>query len=309
MTRRILIDTDAGSDDAVALVAALRDPAITVEAITVVAGNVPLPQAVHNTLLCIDMAGTYAPPVYAGRAAPLLRPLFTGEFTHGEDGLGDMGWPPPSGAPAEGHAVDAMIRLAAQWAGTLEIVTLGPLSNLALACLRAPEFAEQVKSVTVMAGTGTGGGNVTPLAEFNLYVDAEAGHIVLHSGLPLTFVPWDVSTEATFITQADLDTLAAKTTPSADFCVRCNAKLKDYNWATWGKVGMDWPDPLTLICALYPEIITETLTTYAAIEHKSEMAYGQMMIDPYELLERTPNTVLVRAVDAARFKELLFARL
>ncbi|MCB9456874.1 MAG: nucleoside hydrolase [Anaerolineaceae bacterium] len=304
--RRLLIDTDTASDDAVALIMALRDQRVHVEAITVVAGNVPLDLAVKNALVSVEVAGTYAPPVYRGVAKPLLRDLFTSEFVHGEDGMGNMNLPEPRSQAAAGHASDAMITLARQYPHELEIVTLGPLSNLALACLKAPDIAALVKSVFIMGGNGFGPGNVTPVSEFNIFVDAEAAQIVVNSGLPLTFVGWDVSTDATFITQADIDALLATGSKIAAFCVRCNAALQQYNADSWGKVGFDLPDPVTMAAALDPEIITRQIDAHVYIEHKSEACYGQMVIDQHGLLQRPANARVCLQVDARRFKDILF---
>lgn len=303
--RRFLIDTDTTSDDAVALIMALREPAIRVEAITVVAGNVPLPLAVKNALISVQVADTYAPPVYAGVAKPLLRELLTSEFVHGADGMGDMNLPEPTLQVTEGHAVDQIIELTQRYPHELEIITLGPLMNLALACLKAPEIATLVKHVYVMGGNGFGPGNMTPVAEFNIFVDAEAAQIVLDSQMPLTFVGWDVSTDETFLTQADLDALLATRSQVAEFCVRCNAVLKQYNADAWGKVGIDLPDPVTMAVALYPEIVTRQLSAYVTVEHKSTNTYGQMVIDQHGLLDRPANATICQQIDAVRFKQIL----
>lgn len=307
--RRILIDTDTASDDAVALIAALRDPHVHVEAITVVVGNVPLDLAVKNALISVQIADTYKPPVYKGAGKPLLRPLFTSEFVHGADGMGNMDLPAPTLIPADGHAIDRMIEIIQTYPNEIELITLGPLTNLALAYLKAPEIAQQVKSVFVMGGQGFGGGNITPVAEFNLFVDAEAAQIVIDSRMPLTFVGWDVSTDETFINQQDIDTLLTSGSEIAHFCVRCNDTLKAHNAASWDKQGFDLSDPVTLIAALYPEIITQQIHAYSHVEYKSADLYGYMMIDIHHLLNRPPNVTICQKVDARRFKEILFARI
>lgn len=304
--RHLLIDTDTASDDAVALIMALREPSVRVEAITVVAGNLPMEQALKNALICVEKAATYAPPVYRGLSKPLLRELLTAEFVHGADGMGDMNLPDPSLQPADGHAVDQIIALAHRYPGELEIVTLGPLMNLALACLKAPEIAGLIKRVSIMGGSGFGPGNVTPVAEFNLFVDAEAAQIVINSGLPLIFVGWDMSTGDTFVTQAELDALRATGSAIAEFCVRCNATLLEYNAASWGKVGIDLPDPVTMAVALDPQLITRQLHAHVSMEHKSADTYGQLIIDQYRLLQRPANAILCQEVDAAGFKAMLF---
>ena len=304
--RHFLIDTDTASDDAVAIIMALRDESVRVEAITIVAGNVPLDLGVKNCLISIEVADTYTPPVYAGSAKPLMRPLVTSEFVHGEDGMGNMNLPDPELQVSDGHAVDKIIELAHQFPNELEIVTLGPLTNLAIACLRAPEIAQLVKHVYVMGGTGLGTGNMTPVSEFNIYVDAEAAHIVLNSGLALSFVGWDASTDETFITQQDIDELHATGSRIAAFCVRCNHTLQDYNLASWDKVGFDLPDPVTMAVALYPDIVTKQLEAYCAVEYRSELTYGQTVIDQHHILQHEPNANFCIEVDASRFKEILY---
>ncbi|HEX2619582.1 MAG TPA: nucleoside hydrolase [Phototrophicaceae bacterium] len=307
--RKILIDTDTASDDAVALIAALRDPQIQIEAITVVAGNVPLDLAVKNALISVQVADTYAPPVYRGAVKPMMKALFTSEFVHGDDGMGNMNLPDPVLTAAEGHAIDQIIERVLANSGKLEIITLGPLTNLALAYLKAPEIAHRIKRVVVMGGNGFGPGNVTPVAEFNMFVDAEAAQIVLNSGMPLMFVGWDVSTDETFINQADIDALLASGSEIARFCVRCNATLQAHNAESWGKIGFDLPDPVTVITAIYPEIITDQVNAYSYVEYRSPDTYGQMVIDRYKLLNRPPNVTICQKIDPKRFKQLLFERI
>lgn len=307
--RHVLIDTDTASDDAVALIMALRDPRVRVEAITVVAGNVPVDLGVRNALCTVEAARTYAPPVYRGAPKPMLRELFTAEFVHGSDGMGEMNLPEPALQVSDGHAVDRMIEVIRRFPGEIEIITLGPLTNLALACLKEPDIAPLVKSVTIMGGAGFGPGNVTPVSEFNIFADAEAAQIVINSGLPLTFVGWDVSTDETFITQADLDRLTASGSEIAAFCVRCNATLKRYNLEAWGKIGIDLPDPTTVAAALEPDIVTDQVRVYSYVEYRSRDTYGQMVLDPHLLIGQPANVTIVRKIDAARFKQMLFDRL
>jgi len=177
--RHFLIDTDTASDDAVALLMALREPSVRVGAITVVAGNCPLDIGVRNALISVELAGTYAPPVYAGMSQPLLRELVTSEHVHGQDGLGNMDLPAPASEKQSGHAVDKIIEMAHCFPGELEIITLGPLTNLAMAILKEPSLPDLIQRVYIMGGAGLGPGNITPVAEFNFYVDAEAAHLVI----------------------------------------------------------------------------------------------------------------------------------
>lgn len=307
--RRFIIDTDTASDDAVALIMALREPAIRVEAITVVCGNLDVDLACKNARVTVEVATTYQPPIYRGASQPLLRPLFTSEFVHGQDGMGDMDLAEPALALSDGHAVDRIIEIVRAHAGEIEIITLGPLTNLALAVAKSPEIAPMVRRVWIMGGTGYGPGNVTPVAEFNLFVDAEAAQIVLNSGLPLTFVGWDVSTDDTFITLEDIAFLRSTGSPIAEFCVRCNAVLQQYNLDSWGKQGFDLPDPVTVAAALYPEIITEQITAFGYMEYRSPDTYGQLIIDRFGLNNKPANATFCLKIDPQQFKQKLFERI
>ena len=197
--RKLLIDTDTASDDAVALLMALRDPTVEVIAITVVAGNVPLELAVQNALYTVELAGVDV-PVYVGAATPLLEPLHTAQVVHGNDGMGDIGLPLTGRVPAEGDAVDRLIELIdAHEPGELTLVTLGPLTNIAVLFARRPDLATRLREVVMMAGTSDGLGNITAAAEFNVWVDPEAAAMVFRSGADLAMVGWDISRKyATF---------------------------------------------------------------------------------------------------------------
>jgi purine nucleosidase len=283
---------------------ALREPSIKVEAITVVAGNCALPICLKNALFTVEQAGTYCPPVFAGLTAPFMRPLFTAEAEHGKDGMGNMNLPEPHLKCEQGHAVDAIIETAHEFAGELEVITLGPLSNLALALLKEPGIAKEIKSVTIMGGCGLGPGNITPLAEFNIYVDAEAAFVVIDSGLNKTVVGWDVCCSETFINPDDIDHLNALGSLGR-FAVRCNASLREFN-LRWGKDGFDLPDPTTVAAALYPDMITHQFRAYGMVDYKSENAYGQFMIDKDHLLGKDANVNVVTEIDAQQFKQKLF---
>src|SRR5689334_6529842 len=186
--RRFLIDTDTASDDAVALVMALHAKdveEVQVEAITVVAGNVPLEQGVQNALYTVELCKSRV-PVYQGMAAPLLRPLQTAQHVHGRDGMGEIGLPLHGRTPATGHAVDIIRETIRRHPHEITLVTLGPLTNVAMALLLEPALAGLVKECVIMGGIGEGYGNVTPVAEYNIWVDPEAAKIVYASGLPIT---------------------------------------------------------------------------------------------------------------------------
>ncbi len=307
--KRFLIDTDTASDDAVALILALREPQIKVEAITVVAGNVPLPLAVKNALTAITVANTYQPPLYVGMARPLLRDPFTAEFVHGQDGMGNMALPEPDICPQPEHAVDALERIIEENPGQLELITLGPLTNIAMLCLKAPETVKKLQRITIMGGAGLGPGNITPVAEFNAYVDAEALHIVLHCGAPIFLVGWDVSMGTAFISAAEAEQLLNSGSEIARFCIRCNQSLQAFNFKRLNKHGFDLPDPATVAAAIYPDIILETFDAYTCVEYKNDSSYGQVIIDQMNLLSQPPNATICRAIDGPKFKQRLFQAL
>jgi len=301
--RHFLIDTDTASDDAVALLMALREPSVKVEAITVVAGNCPLETSVKNALISVEKAGTYSPPVYAGMTQPILRELFTSEFVHGQDGMGNMDLQSPTLEKQSDHAVDMIIETARHFPGVLEIVTLGPLTNLAIALLKEPTLPDLVKRVYIMGGAGLGQGNITPVAEFNFFVDAEAAHLVMKLKLAKTVVGWDVCMAETFINRSDIAHLNSLGS-LGEFAVRCNASLIEFNKG-WGKDGFDLPDPTTVAIALYPDIITKQFDAYGYVEYKSGKAYGQFIIDQLQLIGKPNNVTIITEIDAQQFKQKL----
>jgi purine nucleosidase len=302
--RRFVIDTDTASDDAVGLIMALREPSIKVEAITVVAGNCPIETCVKNALVSVERANTYSPPVYKGVGEPILRRQFTSEFVHGSDGMGEMELPEPNLKAESGHAVDAIIELADRYKGDLEIIALGPLTNLAIALIKEPRLAQQVKHLYVMGGAGLGPGNITPVAEFNFFVDAEAAEVVIRSKMRKSIVGWDVCMGKTFIDRNDISHLNSLG-ELGRFAVRCNHSLIAFN-TKWGNDGFDLPDPTTVAAALYPDFVTKAFDSACYVEYRSEQAYGQFVIDRHSLLQIAANATIVAEIDAAKFKAKLF---
>ena len=302
--KHFLIDTDTASDDAVALLMALREPSVRVEAITVVAGNCPLDISVRNALISIELAGTYAPPVYAGMPQPLLRELLTSEHVHGQDGLGNMDLPSPTSEKQSGHAVDTIIEMAHRFPGELEIITLGPLTNLAMAILKEPTLPDLIKRVYIMGGTGLGPGNITPVAEYNFYVDAEAAHLIIQSKLTKTVIGWDVCMAESFLNRSDiahLNSLGAL----GEFAVRTSASLIEFTKGL-GKDGFGPADQTAVAVALYPDIVTKQFDAYGYVEYKSEKAYGQFIIDQFQATGKPHNVTAITEIDAKQFKEKLF---
>lgn len=303
--RRFIIDTDTASDDAVAIILALKDPDVKVEAITVVAGNVPLKTAVRNALISAEMAGTYVPPVYVGRGAPLMRDLITAQDIHGMDGLGDVGYADPVHQPAEGHAVDAIIRLAGEVPG-LEIITLGPLTNVAMAFLQAPEVMKNIKHIYTMGGQYKLNNPYGPAAEFNIMVDAEAAKIVLASGVHVTLIPLDVCHGGAEINEAEMAQLRALNTKVGDFFIDCNRTLTAFLQKMMGRTGIPMPDPTAVAVALNPDMMEEKYEVFADVEVKSPFTYGEILYDFLNTYGKLGNCTLCAEIDVARFKKLVF---
>jgi purine nucleosidase len=303
VTRRLIIDTDTASDDAVALLMALREPSIEVEAITVVAGNVTLDQAVQNALYTAEIAGRPEVPIHAGRAAPLMRPLETAELVHGKDGMGDIGLPLSGREPAGDRAIDVLTDTITGSAGEITLVTLGPLTNVAVALLAEPRIADAIDHCFIMGGTGTGGGNTTPLAEFNLWADPEAARVVVRSGMPLTLVGWDISVASATFGPDEAEALRS-IGPLGGFAVDIQAVLDDYAREYSDIAGFDLPDPITMAVAIDPSIATfERHHVDVLIGDGPER--GQDVVDWLGLTGLEPNARITRHVPRQAFTDIL----
>ena len=256
MLRRVkplfLIDTDTASDDAVALIMALRSSAIRVLAITTVAGNVAVQQATRNALYTAELCGADV-PVFVGTEKPLYRPHQSAHWFHGRDGLGDHGYPVPSKAPEKQHAAEAIIATVEAHPG-LVLVTLGPLTNVALALQRNPAIAAKVGRCVVMGGAPCCEGNVTPAAEYNIWCDPEAARIVLRSGLPVELVGWHLCRGEAALNPDDIKYVLSFGTPQARFAIECNSRAQEAYFEQTGEHGISLPDPVAMSIALDPEL-------------------------------------------------------
>ncbi len=303
--RHFIIDTDTASDDAVALVMALRQPDIDVKAITVVAGNVPLDMGLQNALYTVELCGADT-PVYAGCAKPLLRELETAQDVHGRDGLGDIGLHLRGRAPADGHAADALRDVIRAHAGDITLVTLGPLTNVALALLREPELARRVSHCWIMGGIGSGHGNVTPTAEFNIWVDPEAARIVYESGMKMTMVGWDISWKhATFDAEQAAE-IRQIGTPLAEFVIDIQATLTEFSMTENALPGFDLPDPITMAAAIDPGI-AEYKDYRVDVTTGEGLARGITVVDVLGVSKRAPQMRVATSADRSAFVEMLKA--
>lgn len=277
MARTLLIDTDGGSDDVVALIMALRSERVRVAAITTVAGNVPVEQATRNVLYTAELCGAET-PVYAGAERPLVQELETAQWFHGKDGLGDHGYAPKSRKAESSHAVDATIQTVLANPG-IEIVTLGPLTNLALAIRKEPKIVQVIGRLLVMGGAPCCEGNVTPAAEFNIWVDPEAAKIVFRTGLPLEMVGWHLCRGTAALHQEDIEKILALGTPLAEFVIRCNSVAAEAYRVQTGEIGISLPDPIAMAIALRPELCASSSLHCVDIETASELTRGMTVVD------------------------------
>lgn len=315
--RAFLIDTDTASDDAVALIMALRAPDVRVVAITTVAGNVEVQQASRNALYTAEICGSDV-PVYPGAEKPLLRTHENATWFHGRDGLGDHHYPAPRRSPADVHAEDAIIGAVAANSGIV-IVTLAPLTNLALALAKKPSIASEVSRCVVMGGAPCCEGNVTPAAEYNIWADPEAARVVFRSGLPVELVGWHLSRGESVLRDDDITHIESFNNPVADFAIECNSHARQAYKVQTGEEGISLPDPVAMSIALDPSVGTTWSRHYVDIETQSDLTRGMTVVDRLNVTDDDRNKLLWSAVrrrgqranvcwtiDARRWKEALF---
>lgn len=307
--QKLIIDTDCGSDDAMAIAMALNDPAYDILMMVAVSGNVVLEQAATNALTTIEAAGTYEPPVYLGCRDMLLRELVFAHETHGADGMGDIGLVPKRLKVAEGNGVLKMIEaLENSPEGTIEIVALGPLTNLAVAMRLAPAAMRRVKRLSIMGSAGLGVGNVTPLAEFNIWQDAEAAKIVLEFGVPTLLVGWDACIDEAMLEQEDLDRLV-NSGPLGKFAVDCNANLMKMNRERFGRNCLDMADPAAMAAALYPACIADCDDYFCEVDATPGPSYGAVLVDRYHFSGKAPNAAVCSRLKHEAYKAYIFRTL
>jgi purine nucleosidase len=301
------IDTDTGSDDAVALVIAFKHPGIEIAGISVVAGNCSLEKALQNALYTREICGAQHVPVYAGIALPLIRGPFHAENVHGEDGMGDIGLPLFGREPEEGHAIDRMIEAILARPGEITLVTLGPLTNIAVALAREPRLASAVKHCVIMGGIGDGPGNVTPASEFNIYADPDAARMVFQSGMPIVMCGWEVSCRYAVVEPADTDELKRVGGALGDFCVDIQRFLVEFATKISGLPGIDLPDPITMAIALDPSIVTKSSEAYVEVVNADGPALGQTIVDRKLHAGKLANATVIDVASRDGFMKMLTA--
>ena len=339
---RVIIDTDPGVDDALALLLAMRSPELKIEAITPVAGNVPLELTLPNALRMVEIAGRTDIPVAAGARAPLMRRLVTATYAHGENGLGGAVFPEPKTKPVATPAAEIIHQIVRKYPGEVTLITIGPLTNIATALNADPDLAGMVRALVMMGGS-LSGGNITPAAEFNVYVDPEAARIVFQSGIPVTMVGLDV-TRRTSLTDEHVRTLEAAQNPVSQAAAKIGRNAINHTRERGYLVGPNMHDSLAVAGFLDPAIL-KLQDYYVDVETVGELTAGETLgyspiagdlrrpgmekdaaatnmpirgsaptlastkTSPVLRDKFVPNTKVAVEVDSARFFDLLIGRL
>ncbi len=307
--RPVIIDTDPGQDDAVALLLALASPdEIDIRAITTVAGNVPLELTTRNALALVELAGRTDVPVHAGCARPMVKPLYTAEYVHGPTGLDGADLAEPVTAPAPRHGVDAIIEiLRAAADGEITVCTLGPLTNVAMAMVKAPDVVPKIRELVLMGGGFFEGGNTTPAAEFNIYVDPHAAHVVFTSGVPLVMMPLDV-THKVLTTRPRLEAFATLGTAVGTAVAGMLDFYDRHDIAKYGIEGGPLHDPCVIAYLLEPGLFGGRRCA-VEIETAPGPTQGATLVDWWGVTGDEASVMVMNEIDDERFFALLRNRI
>jgi purine nucleosidase len=303
--QRVIVDTDTAGDDTQALVLAALSDRVDLEALTVVAGNVDFEYEVENAKYALDRCDAADVPVYEGVREPLQKEYDTAEYVHGEGGLGGDLFPDTGIDSAEGHAVDHIVEAARENPGELTLVAIGPLTNVAMACVREPDLDDLLDEVWVMGGAVNTVGNVTPAAEYNFWVDPDAADIVTDH-LDVTLVDWGLTVrDSTF----EVDTLeriadAADGSRYAAFYDEITTSVREFNEEAMGRDCTTQPDSLAMACVLAPDIVEQTGRYHLDVDEREGPTRGYSLVDEGDVLEDPANATVVESVDADAFREL-----
>jgi purine nucleosidase len=308
MATPIIIDCDPGQDDALAILLALASPEdLEVLAVTAVAGNVPLALTQKNARKIVELAGRGDVPVFAGCERPLVRLPVTAEHVHGRTGLDGADLPEPAVPLAPGHAVDAIVDLVqGRPAGTVTICPVGPLTNVASALTKAPDIARRIRQIVLMGGA-IGEGNITPSAEFNIYVDPHAARIIFEAGIPIVMHGLDVTHQA-LVTPDRLAAIRSLDTPVSRAVAGLLEFYNIFDQTRRGRSGAPLHDPCAIAWLLRPDLFSAR-ECHVAIETEGELTLGRTVVDWSGRHGRQPNASVIHAVDADGFFALLIERL
>ena len=307
--RKIIIDTDPGQDDAFAILLALASPEdVEVLGIVAVAGNVPLPLTERNARIIVELAGKSHVPVYAGCAAPLKRKLVTAEHVHGKTGLDGPHMDEPTLPLQAQHGVDFIIEtLRREPSGTVTLCPLGPLTNIATAFQQAPDIIDRVEQIVLMGGGCFEGGNITPSAEFNIYVDPEAADLVFRAGVNLVVMPLDVTHKA-LTTRARVEAFRGLGTKVGRVAAEWADFFERFDVAKYGQEGAPLHDPCVIAYLIRPGLFTGRHIN-VMIEVQSELTMGATVADWWGITGRPANALFMGGIDAEGFFALLTERL
>ncbi len=308
MARKIIIDTDPGQDDAVAILLALASEELEVLGITAVAGNVPLALTQVNCRKVCELAGRPEVKVFAGCVRPLKGKLVTAEYVHGKTGLDGPNLPKPNMPLQDGHGVDFIIEtLRTEPRGSVTLCPLGPLTNIATALQQAPDIADRIAQIVLMGGAYFEVGNTTPAAEFNIYVDPEAADIVLKSGIDVVMMPLDVTHKA-LTTRNRIDKFRALNSAVGTAVAELTDFFERFDMEKYGSEGAPLHDPCVIAYLLKPDLFTGRRIN-VEIELDSALTRGMTVADWWGVTDRTPNATFIGGLDAEGFYDLLVERI
>ena len=307
MPKRILLDTDPGIDDALAILLALASPELSLEGVSVVHGNCSLEQATRNGLSILELAGAGHIPLARGCELPLVQPSLLAAETHGDTGLGYASLPEPRTQPIGLHGSDFLIEKVLSNPGEITLVAIGPLTNVALAIRKEPKFAKSLKEIIIMGGAIRHEGNVTALAEFNTYVDPHATHIVFHAGIPTTLVPLDVTYQC-ILTASDVERLLKINSPITKFIKDSTDFYMEYHDAWQGIKGCIINDPLALALTFAPELC-DYQSLPVDVDISGGVSMGKTFADFFNYDKKPANMRVALGVRARDFIELFLERM
>ena len=306
-TQKIVIDTDPGQDDALAILLALASPELEVIGVTAVAGNVALKLTEKNARKICELAGKPGVKVFAGAIRPLVRPLVTAEEVHGKTGLDGPELPEPKMPLQKQHAVDYLVEtLMSEPSGTVTLCALGPLTNVALALIREPQIAGRIKQIVLMGGGFFEGGNVTPTTEFNIYVDPHAADIVFKSGISIVAMPLDVTHKA-LTTRKRIAAFRALGSKVGIAVAEMLEFFERFDEEKYGTDGGPLHDPCVVAYLLKPELFKGRQCN-VTVETASELTMGMTVIDWWSVTKRPKNAMVMRDIDHDGFFKLLVDR-